>query len=69
MTVRTVRRMGNSLGFTVPMDEAKRLGLHPGDRVDVRIERVPDIKSIFGMMKGKFPDLDTLMRQIDEGAD
>lgn len=69
MTVLTVRKMGNSLGFTVPSDEAKRLGLHPGDQVDVQLRKATDISTIFGLMRGKFPDLDKLLREIDEGAD
>lgn len=66
MTVLTVRKMGNSLGFTVPTDEAKRLGLHPGDKVDIKIEKVPDISSIFGIFKGSFGDVDEFMRKMKE---
>ena len=52
-----------------PSDEAKRLGLHPGDQVDVQMARLPDIKSIFGLMRGKLPAVQSLMREIDDGAD
>jgi hypothetical protein len=31
--------------------------------------RLPDIKSIFGLMRGKLPAVQSLMREIDDGAD
>lgn len=65
MTVLTVRKMGNSLGFTVPSDEAKRLGLHPGDQVDVQMRKAAGMESIAGLLKGKLGDLDAFMHQMD----
>lgn len=65
MTTVTARRMGNSLGFTIPADEAKRLGLHPGDKLDVKIEKVPDISSLFGMFKGQLGDWEADLKQMD----
>ncbi len=65
MTVLTVRKMGNSLGFTVPSDESKRLGLHPGDQVDVHISKAGSMASIAGLLKGKLGDLDAFMHQMD----
>ena len=65
MTVLTVRKMGNSLGFTVPSDEAKRLDLHPGDQVDVEFRKPVGIEAIFGLFKGQFGDIDHLMKEMD----
>lgn len=65
MTVLTVRKMGNSLGFTVPSDEAKRLGLHPGDQVDVHISKSAGMESIAGLLKGKLGSLDAFVHQMD----
>ncbi len=45
-----VRRVGNSLGFTIPKEEVSRLGLMEGDEALVEI-RKPE-KSLFGVWKG-----------------
>lgn len=45
-----VRRVGNSLGFTIPREEAERLGLAEGDEALIEIKK-PE-KSFFGVWKG-----------------
>jgi antitoxin component of MazEF toxin-antitoxin module len=40
MLVERVRRQGNSLGLTIPKEEAERLGLREGDLVAVSLNRV-----------------------------
>ncbi len=40
MIVQRVRRQGNSLGLTIPKDEAERLGIQDGDLVAVSLNRV-----------------------------
>lgn len=65
MTVLTLRRQGNSLGFTLPSDEVKRLGLHPGDRVDIQLTKVPSVSSLAGILKAKLGDIDQLLHESD----
>jgi len=36
-----VRRWGNSLAIRIPVEEAASLGIHEGDKVKVRLQRVP----------------------------
>lgn len=38
--VQRVRRQGNSLGLTIPKEEAERLGIQDGDLVAVSVNRV-----------------------------
>lgn len=40
MMVQRVRRQGNSLGLTIPKEEAERLGIQDGDLVAVSVNRV-----------------------------
>lgn len=40
MLVQRVRRQGNSLGLTIPKEDAERLGLQEGDLVAVSVNRV-----------------------------
>ena len=40
MMVQRVRRQGNSLGLTIPKEEAERLGIQDGDLVAVSLNRV-----------------------------
>ncbi len=40
MLMQRVRRQGNSLGLTIPKEEAERLGIQDGDLVAVSVNRV-----------------------------
>lgn len=40
MIVQRVRRQGNSLGLTIPKEDAERLGIREGDLVAVSVNRV-----------------------------
>lgn len=40
MMVQRVRRQGNSLGLTIPKEEAERLGIQDGDLVALSVNRV-----------------------------
>jgi antitoxin component of MazEF toxin-antitoxin module len=40
MMVQRVRRQGNSLGLTIPKEEAERLNIQDGDLVAVSVNRV-----------------------------
>ncbi|QQG49254.1 MAG: hypothetical protein HY247_02790 [archaeon] len=46
-----VRRFGNSLGVVVPFEEAERMGLSPGDSVELEVVRKANLKDLFGTIK------------------
>jgi antitoxin component of MazEF toxin-antitoxin module len=48
-----VRRTGNSLGLPIPHEIVRDLRLAPGDEVLVQLERVPQLMTLAGRLKGK----------------
>ena len=48
-----VRRAGNSIDLRVPKRLARRLGLIEGRRLRVRIDDVPDVADLVGILKGR----------------
>lgn len=64
-----VRRMGNSLGVTIPKDEVERKGLKEGDEVEITVEKAWTLKDIRGMFKDSELTVDELNDLIDEGED
>jgi antitoxin component of MazEF toxin-antitoxin module len=46
-----IRRIGNSLGIVIPIDEIKRHGITEGDIVEIEIERKVNLKEMFGSLK------------------
>ncbi len=54
MIMQRLRKQGNSLGITIPKEEAERLGLAEGDmvavdlnRVELRPEVAPHVRAVF----------------------
>lgn len=68
MMVQRVRRQGNSLGLTIPKEEAERLGIQEGDLVAVSLNRLQvhvqlpdDVREATEVVLGEFrSDLDYL---------
>jgi antitoxin component of MazEF toxin-antitoxin module len=48
-----VRRTGNSLGLPIPHEIVRDLRLAPGDEVLVQLERVPQLMTLAGRLKGR----------------
>ena len=48
-----VRKAGNSIDLRVRMRDARRLGLTEGRRLLVRIEDLPDLSDLVGVLKGR----------------
>ena len=46
-----VKKIGNSLGVIIPKKIAQGLGLQPGERIVIEIERKTP-KDLFGVLKG-----------------
>lgn len=65
MTVATLRKMGNSLGFTLPAAEVKRLGLHAGDAVEIEITPAKTWAQMAGALRGRLGNVDDLLREMD----
>jgi antitoxin component of MazEF toxin-antitoxin module len=64
-----VRRIGNSLGVLLPKDEVVRQGLREGDEVVVEVRKSRALLDVWGALRGRLGDVDTLNREIDEGED
>jgi len=63
-----VRRTGNSLAVMLPRSLARDLGLSPGDRVRVELEKAPELEEFDGVLKGKATAAE-LSKLADEGED
>jgi antitoxin component of MazEF toxin-antitoxin module len=48
-----VRRMGNSVGLSIPRELVHDLELAPGDEVLVTIERIPSYRTLAARLRGK----------------
>lgn len=66
-----VRRIGNSLGFTLPKRFVDEQGLRPGDNVEVTVKKVRTVAEMRGCLKEQLKGIsvDEIMRLIDEGED
>jgi len=68
MFMQKVRKNGNSLGVTIPREDAERLGLKEGDTVAIQVNKVrlqielpSDVRSAAGRaMREHGPDLEYL---------
>ena len=67
LTKAKVRRLGSSLGFVVPREIVKRLGLKAGDEVIFEIDRA-GIEDAFGSMKDWIVDPQRLKREVRKGG-
>ena len=61
----TLRRWGNSLGIVIPKDVVVREGLKEGDELEVKIRRIPSLKSLFG--KYRFKNLQEIKDELRKG--
>lgn len=66
MTTLVVRRVGNSLGVVIPKEQAARLGLRPGDAIEVELRKPAGIEGTFGLLKGQLGDWEEELRRMDQ---
>ena len=46
-----IRRIGNSLGIVIPVDDVGRHGITEGDMVELEVKRRVNLRELFGSLK------------------